>query len=448
METDIKNLPLALLVYPPVYDFALYDLYLKPYPLLRLAKWFKDAGYNIMLLNYLKYSDSYTINKLKKPKRKKDGTGHFFKSYIEKPEIFKSLPRNFHRYGILEESAENKIKELKPDVILVSSVMTYWYPGVKEAVNLMRKLFQKVPVIIGGIYATLCKEHCEKTIGPDFVIAGDAFPELSNILNKAKLPYTGLALKEEFLLCKKELYDSAVIRINSGCSFSCDYCASNKLTGDFSEGDPELAYNTVYEIHKRAGTVNFAFLDDALLFKKEKILLPFLEKIISSNLGLNFYVPNAMHLAYLDREAAVLMKRAGFHEVRIGFESSDPEFHGKTGKKLSVDELGRGVEILKSAGFDSKDICVYILAGLPGQRAVEVEESIKYASEYKIRIRIAQYSPVPYTKLWERSIKHSKYPLEEEPLTHNNTVLPMEWEKFTLNDLEKLKKMSGELSCR
>ena len=61
---------------------------------------------------------------------------------------------------------------------------------------------------------------------------------------------------------------------------------------------------------------------------------------------------------------------------------------------------------------------------------------------------VAEYSPVPYTKLWKKGVELSSYPVEEEPLAHNNTVFPMEWEQFKWEDLERLKRMSHELSVK
>jgi radical SAM superfamily enzyme YgiQ (UPF0313 family) len=141
------------------------------------------------------------------------------------------------------------------------------------------------------------------------------------------------------------------------------------------------------------------------------------------------------------------MKDTGFQEVRVGFESADPGFHASLGDKLRVEMLGRGVEALRSAGFTPRQIIVYILEGLPGQSRQEVEESIRYASNYRIRISLAEYSPVPGTALWEKSVDMSRYPLAEEPLTHNNSILPMEWSGFSLQDHKRLKSLARELSA-
>ena len=85
---------------------------------------------------------------------------------------------------------------------------------------------------------------------------------------------------------------------------------------------------------------------------------------------------------------------------------------------------------------------------MPGQAAEEVEDSIRLAADLGIRVSVAEYSPVPLSALWEKSAQMSRFPLTEEPLTHNNTILPLQWERFTLEDLERLKVLARNLSLK
>ena len=195
-------------------------------------------------------------------------------------------------------------------------------------------------------------------------------------------------------------------------------------------------------MHQFLGTRNFAFYDDALLADKERGIVPFLKGVISSGLTLNFYLPNGVHLRFLDYKVARLMKLAGFREIRMGFESSDLAFHQESGNKLEIPMLAEGIKILTSAGFRSEEINVYILVGLPGQYREEVEESIAFATALGLRVRLASYSPVPGTTLWEKSIRLSPLPLTEDPLTHNNTLLPLQWSGLNLDDLRELKDLA------
>jgi hypothetical protein len=439
---DSLDSPPVLLLAPPVYDFALYDLYIKPFALLRIGKAFEDAGYQVELVNSLDYEDRASMTLLGMPRRKRDGTGKFFRQPAKKPQPVAGVSRRYFRYGIVEESLRRRLEGVRPALILLSTGMTYWYPGVVEATRLIRETHPGVPLVVGGIYATLCPEHCRRVVGPDHLIRGEAFPELNRILQALGLPSLAETPPDGSMILPGVFTDAAVMRLNRGCPFSCEYCASGVLSGSFLPGDPHAVFRSITEIRRRLGTKNFAFYDDALLCDKEKAFLPLLELISESGLHLHFYLPNALHLSAVDEETARLMKRAGFQEVRVGFESADPNFHSTMDEKLKVEMLGRGVEALRSAGFTSRQITVYILAGLPDQTRQEVEESIRYASKYGVRISLAEYSPVPGTALWENSVAKSRYPLAEEPLTHNNSILPMEWSGFTLPDLQRLKSLA------
>ena len=95
----------------------------------------------------------------------------------------------------------------------------------------------------------------------------------------------------------------------------------------------------------------------------------------------SFYTPNAMHIRYIDEEVAHLMKSAGFRDIRLGFESESESFHAEHDSKYTEDGFFRAVRLLTEAGFSRKQIIVYILAGLPEQRACEVEDTILYAAD-------------------------------------------------------------------
>jgi radical SAM superfamily enzyme YgiQ (UPF0313 family) len=434
--------PKALLLNPPIYDFALYDLFLKPYALCRLAAWLFRAGYSVRLVNALDYTDAQSIASLGRPKREGRGTGKFFRQVVPTPPAVAGMKRTYARYGILAESLERRITAEQPDIVLVSAGMTYWYPGVIEAIRMVRKALPKVPVVLGGIYPTLCPQHALTHCEADLIVPGPAFPLLKDFLDSRSLPTTPWLGSEELMLLPEVNWQAGVLRLNRGCPMACAYCASRVIEPRFHPGNPDLLFQTVLEVHRRFGTRSFAFYDDALLCNKEQCFLPFLEQICGSGLGLKFYLPNAVHLRQLDGACAKLMKRAGFAEVRVGFESASSEFHQTLDSKLATPMLAQGLEHLLQAGFSPRDITAYVLAGMPGQEAEEVEMSFRHAARFGIRVQLAEYSPTPGSPLWSEAVRSSVFDLEAEPLTHNNSVLPMRWRGFTLKDLERLKSLS------
>jgi len=134
-----KNL---LLVNPWIYDFAAYDLWIKPLGLLYLAALLRENGYNISFIDCL---DRWHPELLKKQNRNEptgrdDGRGKFYREKVDKPAILKHIQRNYCRYGLPEDIFLTDLEKIpEPFAILVTSGMTYWYPGVQRVIALLKE---------------------------------------------------------------------------------------------------------------------------------------------------------------------------------------------------------------------------------------------------------------------------------------------------------------------
>jgi radical SAM superfamily enzyme YgiQ (UPF0313 family) len=185
---------------------------------------------------------------------------------------------------------------------------------------------------------------------------------------------------------------------------------------------------------ERLGAEDFAFYDDALLVGGEDLLSAL------TPLGLRFHCPNALHARYVSRQAARLMREAGFTTIRLGLESVDPVRQRETGGKVTGRECAEAIENLAQAGYDAGEIGVYILCGLPQQEASEVMDTIKFVRQAGARPMIVEYSPIPGTEMWSRALDSSGLPLDREPMLQNNTFLPCRWEGLTYADYEALRR--------
>lgn len=153
--------PHILLINPWITDFTAYNFWIKPLGLLYVASLLRENGFRVTLIDCL---DFYG-------KTKGYGDGKFFKTKIEKPLPLKFIPRQYSQYGIPEEILLKRLSliEEKPDLIGITSGMTYWYPGVFKLIEIAKKFFKGTPIILGGIYATLCHDHAKQYSGADIV---------------------------------------------------------------------------------------------------------------------------------------------------------------------------------------------------------------------------------------------------------------------------------------
>ncbi len=428
--------PYILLINPWITDFSAYNFWIKPLGLLYIASVLRESGFRVTFIDCL---DFYS-------KIKKYGDGNFFKTKIEKPSSLKFIPRNYCRYGITEELLLKRLSMLeeKPDLIGITSGMTYWYPGVFELIEITKEFFKDVPVILGGIYATLCYDHAQKHSGADIVFKGSH--EQEAVRHIADL--TGFQLRTPNPELRTDIHPSfdlyphlnyVCMATSRGCPFRCTYCASPILSKGFFRRDP---FKVVEEIHywtSHSRVNNIAFYDDALLIEPSKHFIPIMKGVIQKGIHCNFHTPNALHIKEIDQEVADILFQRGFRTIRLGLETSDEATQIETGGKVDNQEFRQAVKHLKRAGYSGQEIGVYIMAGMPGQRAGEVEESIAFVREAGAKPILVEYSPIPHTPLFEKAKKFSPFDIENEPLFQNNTLFPCQWDGFTLSDFRRLK---------
>jgi radical SAM superfamily enzyme YgiQ (UPF0313 family) len=437
------KLKTALLINPWIYDFAAYDLWAKPLGLLYLASQLRRYGIGVKLWD--------AMSRLPLPERgnssakPKHGTGKYYRTPVSKPEPLKHVPRTYARYGAGPEWFIHDLKETDPpDAVFITSLMTYWYPGVFEAVRTVKTVFPGVPVILGGIYATLCTDHARLHSGADYVICGEAEQTLPGLLNEISMESEGLCEYKAQPYPAFDLVprlDYVCIMSSRGCPYTCHYCASRMLTPSFTERPWQEVFEEIVYWHTTRGVRDFAFYDDALLVGSEGRIIPLLEEVIRQELDLRFHTPNGLHLREITKEAALILRKAGFATIRLGYESADMAWHRQTGGKVRPGDLEQALHNLWRAGFSKEQVGVYILVGLPGQGVSEVEEAIGEVMALSARAYLAEYSPIPGTVLWPKAVECSSYDLENEPLFHNNTLLPCASDEFTPDILSRLKRL-------
>ncbi|MGB9668344.1 MAG: B12-binding domain-containing radical SAM protein [Thermosulfidibacteraceae bacterium] len=431
-------MPDILLVNPWVYDFACYDFWLKPFGLLKIGGILRSKGYSVLLYDFL---NPYHPDVATSVKRQKYGTGHFYKIAIPKDFRLLDVPRKYYRYGLPYEVVIRDLSRMeKPKVILVNSGMTYWWVGLYATVEVLKKLFKDVPIVIGGIYVNLCYQHAIENFGDVIVFRGE-IEELLELIGSLVAPSGPPSNISYPLFDQYERLEYVVIETSSGCPFRCSYCASKLLKPKFVEKDYREVFEELLYWHENYGVRNFAFYDDALLFNFENRLGPFLELVISKGLDVNFHTPNGIHTRYISREVAFLLRRAGFKTLKLGVERFSRRFDDKT----SREEIVEAICYLKEAGFTKEEIGVYMIFGLPDEDFDYLVYDIHELDRMGVGVYLAEFSPVPGTPVFELAKVTSRYDLNE-PLFHNNTIFPAlkkpDWDKiqFIKNLVRRLRK--------
>ncbi len=440
--------PRVLLVNPWITDFAAHDLWARPAGLILLAGLLRQAGFQVGLIDCLQRPPpgSPSPEGMIPGRPGRHGTGKFAKTPIPVPDPLASLPRRYFRYGIAPQELSARLDaQPRPDLIWVSSGMTYWYPGVRQTIAALRSAWPDAPIWLGGTYARLCSDHARRTSGADRVV-GLPPGQIPALLATCGHPVAAPAGWADLAQAPRPAHDLvdyaapyATLVTSLGCPNRCPYCGSAVLREGFSRRPAEALLEEIRWLADDLGIHDLAFHDDALLVDAETSLRPALEQIAAGGPRVRFHVPNGLHVNALTDAWAGLLRRAGFVTLRLGLETTRDRRTRDLGGKTSTDAFLRAMETLCRAGFDGRDIGVYLLAGLPGQPVDEVLESIRRVEAAGAQPFISEYAPVPGSALWNKALETSAFDLGGEPLTHNNSFFACRRKDFGLEELEQIK---------
>ncbi|MDD3846819.1 MAG: radical SAM protein [Syntrophorhabdaceae bacterium] len=435
--------PRALAINPYVYDFAAYNFWSSPLGLLYIAGILRQNGFHVDLVDCMS---------VREEKRKADGRAPYRKQKVPRPDALRGVRKSLRRYGMPPEELAAVLEGMEsPDIILITSIMTYWYVGTMEVVDLARRIHPRSRIAVGGIYPTLCHEQAVANFrAADLVVPSGAlglfygfienrtgkvlaFKPVMDDLNV--LPYPA------FDLCDSIPFVPLLTSL--GCAFHCTYCATSYIYPGITRRSVDSVVEEIRHWHER-GVHRFVFYDDSLLYRSKDYAKPLLKRIASLPFAIDIYNPNALNAAFIDDETAALCARCGFREVRIGLESVNPAVQAGTGGKVTRAVFEKALTALKRAGYSKEGVTAYILAGLPGQPWQEVKEGIDYLKALEVTPHIAEYTPIPHTPMFETYKEAARFPIADDAIYQNNALFPYAWEGFTEEDLNYLKRYAKE----
>jgi radical SAM superfamily enzyme YgiQ (UPF0313 family) len=418
-----------LFINPWIYDFAAVNLWSLPLGMFEVAQYLYRYDISLQFIDCL---DTYA--------RKKFGTGNYRKETVEKPECLKSIPRRYGRYGISEDEFRKRLSNCAlPDAVLVTSIMSYWYPGVQKVVEILRDFYGKIPVILGGIYATLWHKHAAETSDADFIYKGHISEAISGVFNTLGFyPENSKTGNGKIFMDNYFHYPFAPVLTSRGCPFRCAYCASGLLNDGFVQLPVREVLNNILSFTAK-GIRDFAFYDDALLINSDSHIKPLLREIINRNIGIRFHCPNGLHAGLIDDESAYLMKKAGFVTLRLSLETVNKERQESTGGKVDSKDFINAISCLKKHGFTKRHIGVYLMYGLPGQDLSEVKAGIEFIKSLGVKINLTEFSPIPGTQCWDELIGKGVISEKVDPLLTNNTVFSYLFPGYDPEETERIK---------
>lgn len=185
-----------------------------------------------------------------------------------------------------------------------------------------------------------------------------------------------------------------------GCDKACSFC--QHLMKGLRHRSIGNCMEELGMLWDRFSISAFALLDQNFAFSESRVL-EFCEALKQSGREYKWYCPNGVRLDSLTAEMVSAMRSAGCYSVAVGIESASPEVLRNMNKSLEIDDIGRGLRMLKEAGIR---VTGNFILGFPGENTGELKTTLKYSLAVAIdKANFSLFVPYPGTKYFNDYIK-------------------------------------------
>jgi radical SAM superfamily enzyme YgiQ (UPF0313 family) len=333
---------------------------------------------------------------------------------------------------IAEKDFGDALSNESPDLVAFSST-TNMFSYVTKWASVTKKVL-KVPIICGGIHATLVPEEVIADESIDMLCVGEgeeAIVDLCENLTKGNDIYripniwakkNGTVFKnpvrpliqdldvlpfpDRSIFKYEQLIDAQLNRhvfmAARGCPYNCSYCCNHsirKIYEDKKYARFRSVNNLIDEIKQVINNQParlIAFHDD-LFTMDERWLFEFARKY-EHNIRLPFICNSRVGI--LDEERIIALKKAGCIQIELGVESGNPEIRKNIlNRDMSDKDIIQTFDLCRR--YEIKTL-VYNMVGIPFETINNILETIKLNARLRPDdIQVSIFYPYPQTRLYD-----------------------------------------------
>jgi radical SAM superfamily enzyme YgiQ (UPF0313 family) len=351
----------------------------------------------------------------------------------------------FHETEEYLETFVNRVATERPLFVGFSTITG---PQLKPTIDASKRVHDLgVPVVWGGVHATIMPEEVLKESYVDFVVVNEGeetIQELARMLAGQEIPFwggvLGLAYKDgqkvtinmerpfikeldrfrprwdkipvERYLIPSGPYTRAIpVYISRGCPFRCGFCYNEVvMKRTWRQHSDEFILSQVQWLkdHYQIDAVDYA---DDYLFGRIKPMQRLVEKV-----GMPW--SGQVRVQLLSTEFVTWMKDTGCQWVNIGAESGSQAVLDNIHKDQKAWQIEWGMKNLTALAPHIEANLSFII-GLPGEKAAdtrvtfEIIEKICDMNE-KARCSVCVYMPYPGTPLWPQALEQGYQPPDNQ----------------------------------
>lgn len=419
-----------LLVQPPFEDFYATPIRLYPLGLLYAAQTLRVLGCEVHVLDGL--------SPLRKRELPVPPRFSYLRPWIGLPEFF----RGYYRYGLPDEEILGHVRALAPDAVGISSLFTAYFSSAARLAGLIKRELG-LPVFVGGHHPTVfAREILRRFPEIDAALVGPAEACLPGFLERLRPGESFPTPDWRELVPAHDLIDAGRYRIGRhramslsagrGCPHNCLFCGVDKMFGHtlvYRTPESVLAEMRRAALERRVGVLNF---EDDNLSNNRAWFLSLLAAVRDEAClkGVELTAMNGLCASDLDEETLIAMRGAGFERLNLSLVTQDRTLRDSLDRPRGRHEFKELVESAGSLGFK---ITAYIILGLPGQTAREIEDSVDELLGLGVLVGPSVYYPAPGSMLYDRPDVRDE--IKSDWDMHRSSAFSVETEHLSRADL-------------
>lgn len=344
--------------------------YAHPTSILKLITWHKSQGHEVSFIDCMDYDV-----KSKEPM-----------------EFYKKLPLGVNRLGLFttayrlgksEKWLEEELKkQVVPDEIWVSCHMTFNGELAHETIRIVRRIFPKATIRLGGNYPTLFPEDAARDHGA--IVHQGSIPEVNTLF-------------PDYSLFQAPL-EHMVFQLDLGCENHCSHCVNSRLQKEIVRFDVDALIRDIREKKEQYNVMDFVNIDpNVACYDFED----FLKACIRERLDVRLYFFGGIQPDKVTAELAYLMKEAGVVGITLPREL-ETKGNQILQKQYSPVHFYQAIEHFQREGFDLSDFHCSFPVGFRDDSLIDIATVIKEIMEMGAIPEIAPVAYVPSTSAYNR----------------------------------------------
>jgi anaerobic magnesium-protoporphyrin IX monomethyl ester cyclase len=317
-----------------------------------------------------------------------------------------------------EPDIAQAFSEDRPDVVAISCLSTTTYPALKSMARLLKSAQQSVPIIVGGVFATMNADRILRDcpyidcvgVGegeellPDYldrledpanvaglvwrdgkrIIRNIARPLISDLdrfpyPDRTTLPIDYIESLPLDVPAVLSLDKFCTIQTSRGCPYRCIYCDIPALTqGKWRYRSPEHVLGEMQQLNDM-GYRSIYLTDDHFLMKRTRIN-DICQGIIERKLQFKWGCEGRVDAVAVDQFA--VMSKANCNFLAFGVEAGTQKILDRLGKGQSLGQIEHAVSEAKRNGIERAH--GFFLVGSPGETEEDIMESFRFAARLKL----------------------------------------------------------------